>query len=223
MSLGLAGTAPYVATGITTVYFARSASLAASGVETGIDPGVALTLLDQALQLQVTYGAVILSFLGALHWGMEIAGYGGQKGYRRLTLGALPVFMAWPTLLLPPTTALIAQWFGFTAMWWADAKACSRGWTPAWYSQYRFYLTLLVGTCIIGTLAGTSFLGPVAGHGLLTHDLDMLREERRNLPPKTGVISLENTDVEVVPTDRNDDHFMKIHRKEHKAEGQGGE
>ena len=45
-----------------------------------IDPGVAITMLDHALHIQMTYGAVMLSFLGALHWGLEFAGYGGQKG-----------------------------------------------------------------------------------------------------------------------------------------------
>lgn len=58
------GTIPYVGAGATTVYLAHSASLAASGLNTNIDPGVALTILDQALNIQVTYGAVILSFLG---------------------------------------------------------------------------------------------------------------------------------------------------------------
>jgi len=46
------------------VYLAHQAQLAASGAVTGLDPGVALTVLDQALNLQVTYGAVMLSFLG---------------------------------------------------------------------------------------------------------------------------------------------------------------
>ena len=49
------------------------------GLIPNIDPGVAITLLDQALNLQTTYGAVMLSFLGALHWGFEFAGYGGNK------------------------------------------------------------------------------------------------------------------------------------------------
>lgn len=47
-----------------TVYLAHSAGMAASGLDTTLDPGVALTLLDQALNIQVTYGAVMLSFLG---------------------------------------------------------------------------------------------------------------------------------------------------------------
>lgn len=54
--------------------------MAGIGITTNIDPGVAITVLDQALHLQMTYGAVLLSFLGALHWGFEFAGYGGAKG-----------------------------------------------------------------------------------------------------------------------------------------------
>ena len=70
--------------------------------------------------------------------------------------------------------ALIAQWIGFTTMWWADLRATNAGWTPKWYSQYRFYLSILVGTCIIGTLAATSYWGPVGGHGIVSHDLNMV-------------------------------------------------
>jgi len=58
------GGLPYLGASVTTVYLARQAQLAASGFAVGIDPGVALTVLDQALNLQVTYGAVMLSFLG---------------------------------------------------------------------------------------------------------------------------------------------------------------
>lgn len=47
------------------MYLAHQAQLAASGVAIGMDPGVALTVLDQALNIQVTYGAVMLSFLGS--------------------------------------------------------------------------------------------------------------------------------------------------------------
>lgn len=46
---------------------------------------------------------------------------------------------------------------------------------PRWYSQYRFYLSILAGTCIIGSLAATSYYGPVGGHGLISHDLLMVR------------------------------------------------
>jgi len=49
-----------------------------------------------------------------------------------------------------------------------------------WYSQYRFYLSL-VGLRTIGTLAGISSYGPVASHGLLSRDLQMIKDERRCL------------------------------------------
>lgn len=95
--------------------------------------------------------------------------------YPRLLLGAAPVVFAWSTLAMEPTSALIAQWVGFTTMWWADLRVTNAGWTPKWYSQYRFYLSILVGTCIIGTLAATSYWGPVGGHGIASHDLNMVR------------------------------------------------
>ncbi|RDB22117.1 hypothetical protein Hypma_010607 [Hypsizygus marmoreus] len=214
---GLLGGLPYVGASATTVYLAHSAGLATAGVATNIDPGVALTILDQALNIQMTYGAVMLSFLGALHWGMEFAGYGGQKGYARLALGAAPVLYAWPTLMFQPMEALILQWVGFTALWWADSRVTALGWTPKWYSQYRFYLSVLVGTCIIGSLAGTSYYGPVAGHGLVSHDLDLIREERLKLMPEvSGVIP---GDLEAAPAEENVDHYVRIHRKHH-DEGQ---
>jgi hypothetical protein len=59
---------------------------------------------------------------------MEFAGLGGHKGYPRLLLGIAPVVFAWPTLALQPTMALLAQWVGFTGLWWADSKATNAGW-----------------------------------------------------------------------------------------------
>lgn len=210
--MGLAGGLPYIASAGTTIYLSHQAGLAAAGTLTNIDPGVALTVLDQALNFQVTYGAVLLSFLGAslsrihlfmvhlvigaIHWGMEFAGLGGFKGYPRLILGVSPAVVAWSTITLQPTFALLYQWLGFTALWYADNRATTAGWSehfpfdihltqgsltllaPKWYSQYRFYLSILVGTCIIGSLAGTSYWGPVAGHGLLSDDLNLIRGER---------------------------------------------
>jgi len=212
---GLAGALPYLGTSGTVIYLANQANLAAQGALSNIDPGVALTLLDRALSIQVTYGAVMLSFLGALHWGMEFSGYGGHKGYQRLMLGAAPILVGWPTLAMGPTTALIVQWLGFTGLWYADVKATAHGWTPKWYSQYRFYLSILVGTCIIGTLAGISYYGPVAGHGLLSHDLQMIQNERRRQRPEvSGTI---RGDIEAVSTGEAGDTYVQV-RKKHTPE-----
>ncbi|KAI5124083.1 hypothetical protein M0805_003910 [Coniferiporia weirii] len=217
--LGLAGGLPYIGTAGTVVYLARQAGLAAAGYSTGVDPNVAVSVLNQALTLQVTYGAVMLSFLGALHWGMEFASYGGQKGYSRLLLGASPVLFGWSTLALDPTFALIAQWVGFTGLWWADLKVTNAGWTPKWYSQYRFYLSILVGTCIIGSLAGISYFGPVAGHGIETHSLNKLRSERkRQVIEGSGTVG---GNVEAIESDNNSDSYVMLRKKPEQSEGNG--
>ncbi|KAJ4464244.1 hypothetical protein C8J55DRAFT_530456 [Lentinula edodes] len=214
MVFGLLGTIPYVGAGATTVYLASVAGAAAAGHPTSIDPGVALTLLDQSLNIQVTYGAIMLSFLGALHWGMEFASPRPtqSQSIRRLLLGAAPLFFAWPTLGLQPMTALLVQWVGFTGLWWADATVCGMGWTPPWYSQYRFYLSVLVGTCIIGSLAGTSYYGPVAGHGFLSRDLELTREMRKEVKgEKEGTVPGV---VEAVPADPKDGAYVVLRKRD---------
>ncbi|WVQ95102.1 hypothetical protein IAU59_002196 [Kwoniella sp. CBS 9459] len=166
---GLAGTIPYLGTSASIVLLAREASLASqAGGESpaGLDLTTALSYLHNLEHIQITYGAIILSFLGALHWGMEFAKLGGEHGYKRLAVGIFPVLFAWPTLLASHGVALAAQWFGFTWMWFLDQKATSQGWTTSWYSTYRFYLSIIVGFSIIGTLVGTSYYG--AGAGAIT-------------------------------------------------------
>jgi hypothetical protein len=154
MVFGLAGSLPYIATSGATVYLARQAGEAASGVVAKIDPGVAMSLLDQAMSVQVTYGAVMLGFLGALHWGMEFAGYGGHKGSKRLLLGIAPTLVGWSTLGLDPGMALVTQWAGFTGLWYADMKATAAGW-----SKFVLHLAYLHGieatfsTCLVFSIS----------------------------------------------------------------------
>ena len=80
-------------------------------------------------EVQITYGAVILSFLGALHWGMEFVGYGGEQGYRRLIVGTIPLVIAWPTVFLSHGVALALQWSAFTFTWFLDQRASTNGWS----------------------------------------------------------------------------------------------
>ncbi len=68
---------------------------------------------------------------------MEIAGYGGQKGYARLALGTAPMLLAWSTLTMQPTLALVAQWAGFTGLWYADSKATMAGWSKWFQSELQ--------------------------------------------------------------------------------------
>jgi len=96
----------------------------------------------------------IISFLGAIHWGLEYAGYGGHQSYRRYMIGVVAPAVAWPTIYMPVEYALITQFFAFNFLYFADARAAVRGWFPAWYSTYRFILTFFVGASIVVSLVG---------------------------------------------------------------------
>ncbi|SPO31335.1 uncharacterized protein UTRI_05861_B [Ustilago trichophora] len=157
---GSAGVIPYVSTAAASIWLARKEHFVNLGLDKSMDSETASALLLHAQNIQVGFGAVLLSFLGAIHWGFEFSQYGGRIGNRRYAMGVLPLVLGWPTLLLAPQMALIAQWASFVAVWFIDLRATSAGWVPKWYSTYRFWLTLAVGTSIIATLAGTNYYAP---------------------------------------------------------------
>jgi len=162
MLFGLAGVLPYIATSATTIYLSKQAALALSPMNSTLDAETALALLSQVEGVQMAYGAVILSFIGSIHWGLEFAGFNGQKGLPRYMLGIAPVLIAMPTLLLEGQIGLAAQFAAFCATWFMDQRATVWGWAPKWYSTYRFWLTALVGSSLVVTLDATNYLGPGA-------------------------------------------------------------
>jgi hypothetical protein len=101
----------------------------------------------------------IISFLGAIHWGLEFAGYGGHHKYRRYAIGVVAPAVAWPTILLPVEYALIVQFLAFNFLYFADARATQLGWAPPWYGTYRFVLTFIVGASIVLSLVGRGQIG----------------------------------------------------------------
>ena len=66
---------------------------------------------EWALPALIAYGACILSFLGAVHWGWVLgpAGVAAKPGLpvaRTLVLGVVPSLVAWVALLLPAEQGL---------------------------------------------------------------------------------------------------------------------
>lgn len=154
---GVAGVLPYVGTAGASVWLARQANRVSQGLEASLDLEAANALLLHAENIQIAYGAIILSFLGAIHWGFEWAKLGGRIGHARYAMGVAPLLVAWPTLVLAPEMALISQFAGYVGVWFMDLRATSQGFAPRWYSTYRFWLTAAVGSSIILTLAGTNY------------------------------------------------------------------
>ncbi|KAL1843258.1 hypothetical protein VTK73DRAFT_2884 [Phialemonium thermophilum] len=166
LTLGLAGTLPYLATSIATVYLSwdlnkplPTASAAVNSVTVGHDTAAAWVHLLEPIQLG--YGAVLISFLGAIHWGLEFGEHAPnrQRTLFRYGTGVLAPALAWPTLLLPVEWALTSQFLAFVVMYFADARATVRGWAPAWYGTYRFVLTFIVGSALFISLVGRAKIG----------------------------------------------------------------
>ncbi|RDI81503.1 hypothetical protein Vi05172_g8408 [Venturia inaequalis] len=154
--LGLAGVLPYLATSVATIGVAQEMNIAhEQGMGYLFTAEQAEHLLHILEPLQVGYGAVIISFLGAIHWGLEWANYGGKPaGMRRYMVGVLAPAVAWPTTLMPVEYALITQFLAFTSLYYADTRASRRGLAPPWYGTYRFVLTFIVGASIVVSLIG---------------------------------------------------------------------
>ncbi|GAA5900675.1 DUF3429 domain-containing protein [Sporobolomyces salmoneus] len=188
---GAAGLLPYAGTAAASVHFARQAYIANEGLPNAqFDTETALALLEHTNLLQVQYGSIILSFLGAVHWGFEWAKYGGVKGNPRYLLGVAPVLAGWSTLLLAPSQmALVGQWAAFFGMWYADQQTTSKGWAPRWYSTYRFWLTSVVGGSILLTLAAQGYYSVNVTLAKTETQLKKLKENKR--PGEGGVPDAE--------------------------------
>ncbi|KAK6505303.1 hypothetical protein TWF481_007210 [Arthrobotrys musiformis] len=161
---GGVGLVPYIATTVSTFFLAWDIErISQEGVGYFLDRETASTILSLLEPVQVGFGAVILSFLGAIHWGLEFAAYGGSHPYQRYLLGILAPAMAWPTVFMQYDIALLTQFLGFTGMYFADSRATTLGLAPRWYTTYRFLLTFIVGACIVMTLIGRSKIGEKSG------------------------------------------------------------
>lgn len=78
-----------------------------------------------------------------------------------------------------------------------------------------------ISCSIIGSLAGTSYYGPVAGHGVMTHDLDLIRMERKKHEvERTGTVG---GDVEALPASESSDSYVVLKKRQDEKEGKGGD
>ncbi|WP_421621796.1 DUF3429 family protein [Alkalilimnicola ehrlichii] len=90
----------------------------------------------------MAYGAVILSFLGATHWGMSLAR--GTGDVRGLVAAVIPPLVGWLALLLLPWAGLPLLLLGFLGWWLYERRAAGVLQLPDWYQQLRFRLSGVV-------------------------------------------------------------------------------
>ena len=102
------------------------------------------------LQMLLAYGAVILSFVGALHWGFAMAhpASAGQPASGMYIWSIVPSLLAWLALLVSPgfgATLLIA---GFLTHYRQDVRLARLLQLPPWYLPLRLQLTVVACLCL---------------------------------------------------------------------------
>lgn len=117
----------------------------------------------------VAYGAVILSFLGAVHWGLAIAPAATVTATataaspalsQRLGGSVVPSLVGWVALLLPMVSGLVVLAAAFAAMLAIDWRAARRGVVPAWYPALRLPLSLAAIASLLLAAAAVAARAP---------------------------------------------------------------
>jgi len=93
-----------------------------------------------ATELQVTYGAAILAFLGGPHWGFAIR---GRLTTLQLLWGVTPPLIAWPAASTPAPASLDLLSFGLGASLLVDAAFSLVKLVPWQYLLLRSPLTIV--------------------------------------------------------------------------------
>lgn len=118
------------------------------------------SLIDQAARGQVAYGALIVTFLGAVHWGaaMNSTLSGPRAAHmlrERYVWSVFPSLAAWPALMMEtgPGAVVVSLLLGVCYL--SDRSYSRMGAVPAWYLTLRNWLTPLA---MVSTLSTVMYL-----------------------------------------------------------------
>ena len=108
-----------------------------------------LPYVADSTHVLITYAAIILSFMGAIHWGATISNAARQHS-KNLVVSVMPALAAWFALLLPEIFALVILFVGFILLIAYDLAVAKSQAFPNWYISMRIRLTFVVILCLAG-------------------------------------------------------------------------
>ena len=114
----------------------------------GLEPGVEVSFLLR------TYSAIILSFLGGIHWGIATQSslsenQGSIKLSLHLTLSVIPSLLGWVGLFVTELAGFCIIIFGFVLALAIDLRIAQMNFMPEWYPRLRTPLTVTVVGCLV--------------------------------------------------------------------------
>ncbi|MBX2839434.1 MAG: DUF3429 domain-containing protein [Gammaproteobacteria bacterium] len=102
----------------------------------------------------LTYGAVILSFLGGIRWGVAMQHDAMINSWPVVAWAMVPSLLGWFALLIGAALGLVMLAFGFAMQFFVDYRSTHQGVTPAWFLSLRVVLTAgAIASLIVGWLA----------------------------------------------------------------------
>ena len=110
-----------------------------------------LPYVDDSSAILIAYAAVIMSFMGAIYWGLGMAKT-EESHAKNLFVSVLPALAAWFALLVTELYALIILSAGFIFLLAYDLAIAQSLALPDWYISLRIKLTLAVSVCLAVTL-----------------------------------------------------------------------
>lgn len=112
-------------------------------------------------QMLLSYGAVILSFVGALHWAFAMVhpAAQGQQASGVYIWSVMPSLVAWVALLVSPAVGATLLLCGLLSHFWQDLRLARVLALPGWYLPLRLQLTLVASL----SLSTVYFFGVVPG------------------------------------------------------------
>ncbi|MGL4231048.1 MAG: DUF3429 domain-containing protein [Casimicrobium sp.] len=101
----------------------------------------------------VSYGAVILSFVGAVHWGVAISTstLSDAQRVKAFVWSVVPALLAWLAMMMNQSIALLILLLGFIVHFIRDQRLVDAATLPTWYLPLRKRLTLVVCLCIVAS------------------------------------------------------------------------
>lgn len=99
----------------------------------------------------VTYAAVILSFLGGIHWGAAAEGDDDPQKTWRYVYAVCPSLLAWVALLCPTDSGLFLVFLGLMAAFFVDRSAYAH---LRWFVVLRAVLTAVATASLYAAYKG---------------------------------------------------------------------
>lgn len=98
------------------------------------------------------YGALVLSFLGGIRWGMAMAPLYGSERTQGFVMSALPPVAAWISLVVSGFEGQAILIAAFSLQAWLDVRAVGKGLAPLWFAPLRIRLTTVAIVALVFTM-----------------------------------------------------------------------